>query len=143
VGQYNDHAIGVWYISSTQRWAVFNQDKASMPAGADFSVMVPSIGTTVFVHAATDANVTSNWTEIDHPKTNGNPYAIVLVTQNWNPGGGGGTYNDHAIGVWYNGRTERWAVFNQDRESMPVGADFNVIVIPRHKLFLPAVQRDS
>ena len=39
-----------------------------------------------FVHVATAANITSNWTTIDHPLTNGNPNAIILVTPNWNPG---------------------------------------------------------
>jgi hypothetical protein len=39
-GQYNDHSIGVWYRSSTGRWAIFNQDIASMPEGADFNVIV-------------------------------------------------------------------------------------------------------
>jgi hypothetical protein len=30
----------------------------------------------------------------------GDPDAIVLATQSWNPSGGGGLYNDSIIGVW-------------------------------------------
>jgi hypothetical protein len=45
------------------------------------------------MHEATASNITNNYTVIDHPSVNGNPSAIVLVTQNWNPPGSGGAYN--------------------------------------------------
>lgn len=81
-----------------------------------------------FVHRATPENIAANSTYLDSPLTNGNPDAILSVTQNWNPGGSGGTYNDHAIGVWYDPDREKWAIFNQDRADMPEGANFNVTV---------------
>jgi hypothetical protein len=37
-GVYNNHTIGVFYISSSGRWAIFNQDKAAMPLNAAFNV---------------------------------------------------------------------------------------------------------
>ena len=37
-GVYNDHAVGVWYTNG--RWAIFNQDRAAMPAGAAFNVAI-------------------------------------------------------------------------------------------------------
>ncbi len=95
----NDHPIGVWYDGGANKWAVFNQDLAAMPVGADFNVLIPPTGADAFVHTATAANIAGHYTYIDHPLTNENPNAIVLVTQNWNPGGGSGTYNDHPIGV--------------------------------------------
>src|SRR5918997_4421723 len=61
----------------------------------------------VFVHRATSENVSANSTYIDNPLTNGNPDAILYVTQNWNPGGGGGTYNNHPVGVWYDAGRQR------------------------------------
>jgi hypothetical protein len=82
-----------------------------------------------FVHDATAENVSANSTYLDHPLLNGNPNAVVYVTQNWNPGGSGGKYNDHPIGVWYNGSRDRWAIFNQDREPMPEDASFNVAIL--------------
>lgn len=88
-GIYNDHPIGVWYSSSAKKWAVFNQDFAAMPTGAAFNVLIPATGADTFVHTATAANIAGNHTYIDHPFTNNNPNAIVLVTQNWNPGGVG------------------------------------------------------
>jgi len=125
---YNNHAIGVWYSNSTKKWAIFNQDKVNMPVGAAFNVLIPATDTAAFVHTATATNIISNSTFIDHPFTNGDPNAIVLVTQNWNPGGVGGTYNNHAIGVWYSFGAQKWAIFNQDIAAIPIGASFNVLV---------------
>jgi hypothetical protein len=41
----------------------------------------------IFVHRATEENVSQNSTYIDHPSSNGNPDAILVVTPNWNPEG--------------------------------------------------------
>jgi len=85
-------------------------------------------GGDVFVHRATSENISDNSTFIDNSLTNDNPDAILIVTQNWNPGGEGGTYNEHPIGVWYNADRGQWAVFNQDIEPMTEDAAFNVSV---------------
>ena len=82
----------------------------------------------VFVHRATTESISSNSTYLDNRLINGNPDAILSVTQNWNPEGADGTYNDHCVGVWYDGPTGRWAIFNEDRAEMPEGAAFNVVV---------------
>jgi len=81
-----------------------------------------------FVHRATPENISANSTYLDNPLINDDPNVVLYVTQNWNPGGDAGTYNDHPIGVWYDSSTQRWAIFNQDREAMPEGAAFNVVV---------------
>ena len=125
-GTYNNHNIGVWYSSANQKWSVFNQDSATMPANAAFNVLIPHPDASVFVHKATTANISGHTTTIDYPLTNNKPNAIILVTPNWNPGGVGGTYNDHPIGVYYSGG--RWRIFNQDLVAMPANAAFNVIV---------------
>ena len=127
-GTYNNHAIGVWYSNSAQKWAIFNEDHLNIPEGSSFNVLIPSVDTSVFVHAARTSNISTNSTFIDHPLTNEHPNAIVIVTQNWNPSGLGGTYNDHPIGVWYSDIAKKWAIFNQDIASMPVDAAFNVMV---------------
>ncbi|HZB11132.1 MAG TPA: hypothetical protein VE525_18670 [Rubrobacter sp.] len=84
----------------------------------------------IFVHRATEENVSQNSTYIDHPTSNGNPDAILVVTPNWNPEGSPGIYNAHPIGVWYDSEAQRWAVFNQDLADMPVEAGFNVRLDP-------------
>jgi len=40
-GPDNNHHIGVFYLAANfGRWAIFNQDQASMVAGAEFNVLV-------------------------------------------------------------------------------------------------------
>lgn len=89
---------------------------------------VHASGFSAFVHTATASNTTRNETVIDNELVNGNADAILLVTQNWNPGGVGGTYNNHSVAVKYNGT--RWVIYNYDLSALPVGAAFNVAVIP-------------
>ncbi len=138
-GTYDNRPIGVWYTGS--KWAIFNQDFAAMPVNASFNVSVPTArpGVGVFVHTATAGNSFYDYTIIDNALTNNNPNAIVLVTPNWNPGGVGGTYDNHPIGVWYDG--SKWAVFNQDLTAIPVDAAFNVYVDANYKNYLPLIMR--
>lgn len=84
--------------------------------------------TPVFIHRATGTNIFGDYTLINHPHCNGNPNAVLLVTQNWNPGGVGGIYNNHPIGVFYEASSQRWAIFNEDGLVMTTNASFNVLV---------------
>jgi len=132
----NSRPIGVWYNGT--KWGIFNQDSANMPTGTFFNVFViPETYAGGFVHQATAANISGNYTVIDHPLINGNPNAIVFVTPNWNPGNVGGTYNNHNIGIWYSSSQQKWAIFNQDLAAMPVNAAFNVLVlVPQSDVFV-------
>ena len=122
-----DHNIGVWYTPVAQKWAIFNQDLAAVPAGATFRVVVPR-APQGFVHRATLENTFANGTYLDNPLTNGNPEAVLSVTQNWNPGGGAGVYNDHPIAVTYDSDRDRWFVYNADSARIKRGTAFNVRV---------------
>jgi len=121
------HNIGVWYEPTKERWAVFNQDLTAVPAGTAFEVVVPPADRG-FVHRAALQNTVGNATYLDNPLTNGEPDAEVSVTQNWNPGGGNGVYNDHPVGVQYDEDVQKWLVYNEDDSRMPEGAAFNVVV---------------
>ncbi len=137
---YDDDPIGVYYVSS--KWTIFNQDIVTMPVNAAFNVFVPTArpGVAVFVHTATAGNSAFDYTVIDNPLANGNRNAIVLVTPNYNPGGGLGMYANYRIGVYYNG--SRWAIFNQDGSTaIPGGTAFNVYVDANYKIYLPLVMR--
>ncbi len=124
-GVYNNHAIGVWYNGS--KWEIFNQDFAAMPPNAAFNVAIQSsLSGADFIHRALPVNITLHRTVLDHPLANGNPRAKLMITPNWNPGGFGGVYNNHAMGVWYNG--SRWEIFNQDFSAMPPNAAFNITI---------------
>jgi sortase A len=122
-----DHNVGVWYEPQAQRWAIFNQDRAAVPAGTTFQVIV-SGGPEKIVHRAESGNIDENSTFLDDPLVNGKPGAILSVTQNWNPGGGSGTYNDHPVDVRYVKGRQQWAIYNTDDSTMPDGAAFNVAV---------------
>ena len=120
-GTYNNHHTGVW-LTQQGRWSIYNEDRLVLSPTAAFNVLVTKAG---FIHRASPGNIVNNWSLLDHPACNGRSDAVVLVTASWNPGGIGGTYNNHALGVWYtNGR---WAVFNQDRAPMPPTAAWNVL----------------
>ena len=121
------HNIGVWYEAGAEKWAIFNQDRAAVPAGATFRVEVPR-ASAKFLHYAGLVNTAGNYTYLDNQLTNGEPEAVLSVTQNWNPGGGRGVYNDHPVGTVYDADVKRWAVYNRDGASMPKGAAFNIAV---------------
>jgi len=124
-GTYNNHNTGVTFNGS--QWRIFNQNgSSSIPANAAFNVLVPNQDASVFVHTTFAGNITGDHTAIDYPLTNGNPNAILLVTQNYNPGNVGGSSDDHPIGVEY--FSGKWWIYNQDGAAMPPGVAFNVSV---------------
>jgi hypothetical protein len=123
----NDHSIGVWYASRARRWAIFNQDRTAVPSGATFRIEVPQASQTL-VHHADLLNTAGNYTYLDNKLTNGEPNATLSVTQNWNPGGGRGVYNNHPVATVYDAKVDKWAIYNEDGASISSGAAFNVAV---------------
>ena len=125
-GSY-ERNIGVWYVPGKNKWAIFNQDRAAIPAGSAFEVAVPPPDEG-FVHRTTPETTSEGDTYLDDPLVNGKSDAEPSVTQNWNPGGGNGVYNDRPVGVLYDGDVDRWFIYNEDGARMPEGAAFNVAV---------------
>jgi len=82
-----------------------------MPENAAFNILIPPTDSAAFTHVATAGNSDQWVTYINHPLLNGNPDAIALATQNWNPGNGGEIYNDHHIGIWYDTVEQKWSIF--------------------------------
>jgi hypothetical protein len=85
--------------------------------------------TPAFTHITSLASVSANYSVIHNPMCDGDPNAILLVTPNLNPQNVLALYNNHPIGVWYNG--SNWTIFEQDNAAMPVGEAFNVLIIKR------------
>jgi hypothetical protein len=126
---YDNHPVGVWYDSGNKEWAVFNEDGSAMTANEGFNVLaVPSASTSAFVWTSTTSNSAGDFTLINSPLTNGQPKAQLQVTQDWNPGGVGGAYNPHNVGVWYDSAAQEWGIFNEDTTTMSAGLSFNVLV---------------
>jgi hypothetical protein len=126
--------IGSWF--STTRWTIFGQNQApgSVSVGRRFYTLLNITSNTNLLHVATAANTSFNVSTLDHPLLNNRPDAIPIVTQRWDPDNDGtGTYNNNAIGVWYNPSVNRWTIFNQQPtggpiSSMPVDSAFNVMI---------------
>jgi hypothetical protein len=78
----------------------------------------------VFIHVATAATLVGNYTIITNSFCDGDPNALLFVTPTLTPNN---VYNNHAIGVWYNG--SHWTIFEQDNATVPVNAAFNVMII--------------
>jgi hypothetical protein len=126
---YQTGVVGVWYNATVSQWAVFLEDQEGIVADASFNVLVvPTASSSVFVQTSTGSNTSGDATFIDSSLTNGNPKVMLQVTQNFDPGGGIGGYNPHAVGVWYDAAKSEWAVFNEDKTPMAVELSFNVMV---------------
>lgn len=117
----NQHAIGVWY-NGTQ-WAIFNQDRATMPAGLTFNLTWKNADDKSFVFRSNNGN-----TQLDHPLINNNPSARFFASQVWNPGGSGGVYNNSEITLGYNAETGKWILKNTSGNALPAGAAFNILI---------------
>lgn len=70
-------------------------------------------------HLTSRTNTIENYTVLDHPDLNGNPDAILIVTE----GGGSGS----PVGVWYDGTN--WTIYNENLAAMPARVSFTVLVV--------------
>ena len=120
----NPHPIGVRYVNLLGQWEIFNEDGAAMEAGAAFFVLVLE-GPRQLVHTAIPENTASNRTIVSAAESDGDPDALLFVTQYAGaPDAPGYFPNPHEIGVYYSAPT--WRVFNQDLAAMTLGANFFV-----------------
>ena len=78
-----------------------------------------------FLHATAAGTSHISW--IDHPATNGQPGADLIVTPNYEGDGSNpGVPYPHPFGTWYFG--SGWSVFSEDLAAMPPYVDFDVFV---------------
>lgn len=90
----------------------------------------PADRANAFVHRATPGTIVANSSYLDYPPINGNPDAVLLVTQLRGPDGD--VIGDaHPVGVWYDANRGggSWAIFNQDLVAMSEGTVFNVVAL--------------
>ncbi len=114
------------YDVTAEDWRITRQ--SNFPDTRAHHVLVDEPGTKAFVHTADASNIVSNWTYIDHPDTNGNPDARILVSPA-HVGADGPTIHAHFIGVWWDGGVGQWAIYNEDLAGMASGATFHVKVL--------------
>lgn len=128
-GPYVPTEIGVYWHGD--KWRVFNQDfKTALPSNYRFNVLAyDKAAKNVFVHKADKSNIfgsKKHITRIKNPYADGDNSAKLIVAQNYGENGKG-VYNNHPIGVYYEGGY--WTIYNQDMEPMPENAQFNVLVL--------------
>ena len=97
------------------------------PAPASASVTV----TSHFIWTATSSNTAYFASAINNAATNGLPHALLFVTPNNAAGGVCGCVSDPApIAVTYGLLGgNRWSIINEDESNIPLGAQFNVLVV--------------
>jgi hypothetical protein len=89
--------------------------------------------TPVFVHVASEQNTRGSQTAIDHPMTNGDPRAILIVTRREALFFTQGDATSPAPGsapcsVAYSARAGTWLIVQRDGTALPPGTAFNVLV---------------
>lgn len=115
--------FGVYQFGAPVGWSLYAEDTLTpMPSNAGFNLFEPAAGGGRFLHTLSSSSTSS---QLNDSSVNGLASAMVFVTHNWNPGGGGGVYNNHPTGV-YTYADNNWYVQSGDGNSMPSGAAFNV-----------------
>ena len=94
--------------------------------------------TSHFIVTASSSNTSAFVTVIANAATDGHPNALIFVTPNDTPGGECGCVIETApIGVIYNlFGGNRWAIFTEDTSNIPVGAQFNVLVVQHSSAYV-------
>jgi hypothetical protein len=96
------------------------------------NIRVPGAGqntpTPVFVHIASETNTRDHRTIIDHPMTNGDPNAILIVTRRMGPNADLAGSGIASFGVGYNAQAGKWMIGQPSGQRIASGAAFNVLV---------------
>jgi hypothetical protein len=91
--------------------------------------------TPVFIHVASERNTRGGYTILDHPMTNGDPNAILIVTRRIVASGdpaqrasAGLEMDGGGLGVGYSQRAEKWMIGQHSGKPIAANAEFNVLV---------------
>lgn len=115
--------------SGIRNWGVARAD-GRPPSSASYSVFTRAAASNVYVHQATPQNSVSNVTTLDNVWINGNPQALVWVTQNVHAGERPRAGARNPIVRYAPPPVGRWQIVNQgwNPYDVIVGESFNVIV---------------
>ncbi|MEZ5418230.1 MAG: hypothetical protein R2708_12905 [Vicinamibacterales bacterium] len=129
VGLSNGSGIGV-YGSSTDGIGVLANSSAGTALAISGAIEVGGSRAPAFAHVTSGGNTTGHVTTIDHELTNGDPTALVLITHAI-PSGSPSGLDPHVTSVAYDSLLSRWRIVHEDFAAMPLGLQFNVLVIKR------------
>jgi hypothetical protein len=84
--------------------------------------------TPVFIHIAAEANTRGHLTMIDHPMTNGDVSAILIVTGRMAASADVEGSSIESFGVGYNAQAGKWMIGQPSGKALVIGSAFNVLV---------------
>ncbi|MBU2937918.1 cadherin repeat domain-containing protein [Lacinutrix sp. C3R15] len=122
---YNPKNYGVWYDGTN--WNIYTEGASDIPNNAAFNVLIKGDAAEEFSHQATAANISGNYTIIDHASLNNNPDAKFVFTHNW--GAEGDSRNvvlDKTLSLWYTGTN--WSIYTEDLSVIPEDISFDIVV---------------
>jgi hypothetical protein len=116
--------IAVYYSTVEAKWALYKENTFdTFPVGDAYNVFATPAGQYAFTD--TVKGTSSPITYINNPVLNGNPNAIILITQQYTTSV---PPNDNATGVWYSTDSSKWAIYNENLSNIPTGSLFNVLI---------------
>ncbi len=132
-GYFNNHNVGVWYDSDIKKWAIYEEDGSTMPAGLHFNILIGAANTNggkFIVQRSAATNLDGNATHIINVMTDNDPNAFGLATHMYNPGTNPPRYSNFQAAMWYDTTTNLLAVYNWDEGSMAKAESFAVLLFP-------------
>jgi len=122
-GIFQDYKQGMWYHAG--EWRILNQDNSDFDKNVTYNILAPGTDTKTWKHTADAASITANQTELDDISINGDPNALIFVSDVLE-----GVYNTNIIGVYYKTSNSRWYIFNEAGSGTPMKLDakFNIVL---------------
>jgi hypothetical protein len=123
----NDHVTAVYYEPGPAQWGIYNEDFGTMNVGTAFNVLIVlDDAEESYVHSVTEVNVDGNVTYLLESPASLDHNTLVFKTNNWNPGGIGGVYNNYNTGVYYTG--DIWTIYNENGDNQVMDASYNILM---------------
>jgi len=124
----NEERYGVFYYLTFEKWAIYAESLLPIPLNSAFFVAIDGEGVQNYIHQATSANITENFTVIDHPLLNGEEEALFVFTHNWGEAGdSSNVIVDFELGAWYTGTN--WSIFIEDGSSPFLeNSEYNLLI---------------
>ena len=130
VGGFGDYGV-LGYSQSTTGAGVIAQAIAGQTAlelnNGFIKVSGTAVNRTAFTITATAANSSGYILTLDY--ANQSKSDILIVTHNYNPPGITEAYYNYNVGVYWDGGTAKWHIYNENTVSPILGISFNVLVI--------------
>jgi len=100
--------------------------RAFLAAAFFTTVFASAQNSTAFVHKATGSTIISSKSILDTAALNGNSTLKLMVTHNYNPGGGPGAAVDKVLGFRF--QSLKWYIIHQDNSAFNTNTYYNVFV---------------